>query len=196
MLTCLLVEVAELAVAVWVLGALQRLAGALQRIALLLEQPAHGVVADWVALRGQRLGELAGRLGRPAQRATGIAAGVGVDQSLQRLDQSRVGVGQALGAAAGPPDATMRVGGRVQLAYACVHRGARHPADAGHPGAAPAAQRPRPRSKQQAALLFGQVRGNLREQLGQHRVHVHAVNLPTPLDPRSTTGQGSQAGNP
>jgi hypothetical protein len=77
MRTCLLVEVAELAVAVLVLGALQRLAGALQRVALLLEQPAHGVVADRVVLRGQRLGELAGRPGRPAQRATGIAAGLG-----------------------------------------------------------------------------------------------------------------------
>jgi hypothetical protein len=55
----------------------------------------------------------------------------------------------------------------------------------------PAAQRLRPRSKQQAALLFGQVRGDQREQLGQHRVHVHAVNLPTPLDPwhRSIPGQ-------
>jgi hypothetical protein len=145
MRTCLLVEVAELGVAVLVLGALQGLAGALQRVALLLEQPAYGVVADRVALCGQRLGELAGGLGRPPQRTVGVTAGVGVDQPLHQPGSVSA---QALGAAAGPPDTTLRVGGRVQLAHARVHRGPRHRADAGHPGAAPAAQCPRAGPKQ------------------------------------------------
>jgi hypothetical protein len=42
---------------------------------------------------------------------------------------------------------------------------------------------PRPRPKQPAALLLGELRGDQREPLGQHRVHVHAVNPPAPLDP-------------
>jgi hypothetical protein len=74
----LLVEVAELGVAVGMLGALQGLDRALQPVALLLEQPAHGVVADRMALTGERLGQLPGGLAGPPQRAVGVAAGVGV----------------------------------------------------------------------------------------------------------------------
>jgi hypothetical protein len=52
----LLVEVAELGVTVGMLAALQGLGRALQPVALLLEQPPHGVVADRMALGGERLG--------------------------------------------------------------------------------------------------------------------------------------------
>ena len=54
----LLVEVAELGIAVGVLGALQGLERALQPVALLAQQPPHGVVADRMALGGERLGQL------------------------------------------------------------------------------------------------------------------------------------------
>jgi hypothetical protein len=62
MLLGLLVEVAELGIAVGVLGALQGLDRALQPVALLLEQPPDGVVADRMPLRGERLGQLPGDL--------------------------------------------------------------------------------------------------------------------------------------
>jgi hypothetical protein len=67
----LLVEVAELGVTVGMLGALQGLGRALQPVALLLEQPADGVVADRMPGRGERLGQLPGGLAGPPQRAVG-----------------------------------------------------------------------------------------------------------------------------
>jgi len=73
----LLVEVAELGVTVGMLGALQGLDRALQPVALLLEQPADGVVADPMALRGERRSQLPGGLAGPAQRTLRVAAGVG-----------------------------------------------------------------------------------------------------------------------
>ena len=80
----LLVEVAELGVPVEMLGTLQGLDRALQPVALLLEQPPDGVVADRMPGRSERLGQLAGGLAGPAQRAVGVAAGVGVHQPVQR----------------------------------------------------------------------------------------------------------------
>src|SRR6266542_4332352 len=73
----LLADVAKLRVPVGVLGALLGLAGALQRVALLLEQPPHGVVADRVALRAKRVGKLAGGLAGPAQRRLRVASASG-----------------------------------------------------------------------------------------------------------------------
>jgi hypothetical protein len=96
MLLGLLVHVAKLGVPVRMLGALQRLLGALQRVALLLQQPPDGVIADPMALRRQRLGQLPCGLARPAQRATRIPAGVGVDQPVQRLQQARLALCQSL----------------------------------------------------------------------------------------------------
>jgi hypothetical protein len=52
----LLVEVAELGITVGMLGALQGLGRTLQPVALLLEQPTDGVVADRMAGCGERLG--------------------------------------------------------------------------------------------------------------------------------------------
>jgi hypothetical protein len=63
-----------------VLGALLGLEGALQRVALLLEQPADGVVRDLEALGGKRVGKLAGRLAGPPQRRLRVPTSVRVDQ--------------------------------------------------------------------------------------------------------------------
>jgi hypothetical protein len=93
----LLIQVAELGVPVGVLGALQGLERALQPVALLAQQPAHGVIADPMPLGGERLGQLPGGLARPAQRALRVAAGVGVDQPIQRHNQPRIGVTPPLG---------------------------------------------------------------------------------------------------
>lgn len=130
----LLIQVAELGIAVGVLGALQGLEGALQPVALLTQQPAHGVVADRVALGGERLGQLPGGLAGPAQRAVGVAAGIGVDQPVQRLQQAGIGVASPLGAVM-LADAPPRVGWLVELGDATAHRRsgrlgqARDPAD-------------------------------------------------------------------
>jgi hypothetical protein len=86
----LFVEVAELGAPVGMSGALQGLDRALQPVALPLEQPPHGVVADRMPGRGERLGQLAGGLAGPAQRAVGVAAGVGLHQPVQRRQQARV----------------------------------------------------------------------------------------------------------
>jgi hypothetical protein len=170
--------------------------GALQRIALLLQQPPDGVITDPMALGGERLGQLPGGLAGPAQRTVGVAAGVGVDQGIQRRQQARVAGGPPLGPAARTAHAATRVGPLLQLPHPGIDRRARQPADAGHPDAAAAAQRPRPRAGQQAALLLGQVRGDQLIQLGQHGVDVHPATLPSPHTSAATTGQTSRAGTP
>src|SRR5918995_666687 len=93
----LLVQVAELGVPVGMLGTLQGLDRSLQPVALLLEQPPDGVVADWMPGRGQCLGQLPGGLAGPPQRAVGVAAGVGVHQPIQRPKQARIDVAPPLG---------------------------------------------------------------------------------------------------
>jgi hypothetical protein len=110
MLAGLLVHVAELRVPVGVLGALQGLAGALQPVALLAQQSPNGVVADLEALRTQRVGELAGGLAGPPQRRGGVAAGVGLDQPVQRLQQARLAFDQPLGSASLAAGASVGVG--------------------------------------------------------------------------------------
>jgi hypothetical protein len=117
----LLVEVAELGVPVGMLGALQGLDRALQPVALLLQQPPHRIVADRMPGRGERLGQLSGGLARPAQRALGVAAGVGIDQPIQRLQQAGIGIAAPLGAVV-LADAPPRVGWLVELGGATAHR--------------------------------------------------------------------------
>jgi hypothetical protein len=105
----LLVDVAKLRVSVGVLGALLGLEGALQRVALLLEQPPDGVVADLEPLRAKRVSELTGGLARPPQRRRRVPTGVRVDQRVQRLQQARLALDHPLGPAAGTADAPARV---------------------------------------------------------------------------------------
>jgi hypothetical protein len=107
----LLVHIAKLRVPVRVLGALQGLVGALQRVALLLQQPPDGVIADRMTLRRKRLGQLPSGLAGPAQRAVGVAAGVGVDQRVQGRKQARLGRGP--GASAHHPDGARGRQGRA-----------------------------------------------------------------------------------
>jgi hypothetical protein len=124
-----------------VLGALQGLERALQPVALLAQQPAHGVVADRMPLGGERLGQLPGGLARPAQRAVGIAAGVGVDQPIQRLQQAGIGVASPLGAVV-LADAPPRVGWLVELGDATTDRRPGRLGQARDPADPAVAQRP------------------------------------------------------
>jgi hypothetical protein len=192
----LLVDIAELGVPVGVLGALLGLEGALQRVALLGEQPADGVVGDLEALRGKRVGQLAGRLAGPPQRRLRVPTSVRVDQLVQRAEQARVPLDQPLGSAAGTPDAPTRVRRVVQFSHPGVHGRAGQPTDPGHARAATTTERAGGRTGQQAALLLGQVRGNQLVQSAQHGVHVHAATLPPRPAPIATIGQTSHAGTP
>jgi hypothetical protein len=179
----LLVEVAELRVPVGMLGALHGLAGALQRVALLLEQPSDGVVADRMTLGGQRTSQLRGRLARPPKRRLGIPTSVGIDQRVQRPKQVRVTLGEPLASTARAPDAP---GGQptagswiVQLGQGSVHglpRGAGCPRDRGDP---PAAKPPRPGGQQQPPLPLVQVRPDqlVCRRQDHLRVGLHALNL-------------------
>jgi hypothetical protein len=141
MLAGLLVDIAKLRIPVRILSALLGLECALQRIALLLEQPPHGVVADLEPLPAKRIGQLAGGLAGPPQRRLGISTGVGVDQLVQRGQQARLALDQPLGPTARTPDAATRVGRVIQLPHARVHRGARQPGEACHPRAAATTER-------------------------------------------------------
>jgi hypothetical protein len=185
----LLVEVAELGVPVGMLGALQGLGRMLQPVALLLEQPPHGVVADPMPGRGQCLGQLPGGLAGPPQRAVGVAAGVRLHQPVQPLQQARVAVTQPPGALM-LTDTPPRVGRLVELGHAAPHR---RPGRLGQPRdpADPArAQCPSGRAKQQPTLPLGQVRRDQREGRGQHLIQVHIPNLAQPPTPGKVTKRG------
>lgn len=64
----LIVDVAELAIAVGVLGAFDGLGACLQAEAFLTQQVGHHIGADPVSLTAQLVSQLAGRGGRPPQR--------------------------------------------------------------------------------------------------------------------------------
>jgi len=86
----LLVDVAELRVAIGMLLALQRLGGSLQAEAVLPQQPAHRGRGHRVTLSAQFLGQMPQRLCRPAQRGHRVPAFVRLHQRQQRRDQIRV----------------------------------------------------------------------------------------------------------
>jgi hypothetical protein len=176
----LLVEVAELGVPVGMLGALQGLGRMLQPVALLLQQPPHGVVADPMPGRGQCLGQLPGGLAGPPQRAVGVAAGVGLHQPVQHLQQARVALAQPLGAIV-LADASPGVGWLVEFGGAAADRRAGRLGQARDSADPAVAQRPGRRAEQQSALPLGQVRRDQREGRCQHLIQVHIGNLPHPL---------------
>ncbi len=196
MLLGLLVDVAKLRVPVGVLGALLGLAGTLQRVALLGEQPADGAVGDLEPLCSKGVGELAGGLARPPQRRVGIPARVRVDQLVQCVQQTRLALDHPLGSATRTADPAARLGRVVQLPHAGVDSRTGQPTDPGHASATTTAQRPDGGTRQQAALLFGQVRGDQLVQPAQHGVQVHAGTLLPQHALTATIGQTSHAGTP
>ena len=122
----LLVEVAELAVAVGMLGALDLLGGGLQRVAHRHASSFATVLgADRVALRGQLVGQLAGRLAGPPQRRLRIAPGGRLDQRVQGRQQARVALGRlgASRARRGGPARSARDPGRSRRSQAAPSSG-------------------------------------------------------------------------
>jgi hypothetical protein len=182
----LLVEVAELGVTVGMLGALQGLDGALQPVALLGEQPADGVVADRMALRGERRSQFPGGLARPGQQALRVAAGVGLHQPVQHLQQARVALLQPLGTLV-LADAPPRVGRLVQLGRATADRRPRRCGQPCHPADPAIAQCPGRRANQQPTLPLGQMRRDQGEGRRQHLIQLHWMNLTSPAQPDKVT---------
>ena len=181
------VNVTELRITVGVPGPLQRLDVALQAEALLFQQRRHRRRRHRVPGRGQRRGQVAGRLGRPPQRRLRVSARLGVHQRQQRGLQPRVGVGDPLAAAAGTARAPQRLTAALKLGHAPRHS---HRADVrrGCHHLDPAvAQNPRLRAHHQPPLPLVQVweqRGELGRQrlLGIHG-HRHTISM---------TGRGSK----
>ena len=71
----------------------------------------HRPIRDRMPHRGQRPGQVTGRLGRPHQQRHRIPTRLGVHQRLQARHQFRIGLGQPLAAtASGPhPNSGLRV---------------------------------------------------------------------------------------
>jgi hypothetical protein len=171
------------------LGALQGLGRALQPVALLLEQPADGVVADQMPLGGERLGQLPGGVAGPAQRAVRVAAGVWLHQPVQRLKQTRIGVAPPPGAlvlANAPP----RVGRLVELGGTAADRRAGRRGQPRDPADPARAQGPGRHAKQQPALPLGQMRRDQGEGRRQHLIQIHWMNLTSPAHPGKVTERG------
>ena len=176
------VNVTELGVAVGVPGPLQRLDVALQAEALLLQQRRHRRRRHRVPGRGQRRGQVAGRLGRPPQRRLRIPPRLRVHQRQQRVLQPRVSAGDPLAAAAGTARAAQRLAAALQLGHAPRHR---HRADVrrGRHHLDPAvAQNPRLRAHHQPPLPLIQVREQ-RGELGRQRLlgihgNRHTTSMP------------------
>ena len=84
----------ELGVAVGVVLALLGLAVGLEVIAPFRQQAGHCLVAHNMPHRAESFGEVTCTLAGPQQGRHRIAAGGGIDEPLEVLDQGRVGGGQ------------------------------------------------------------------------------------------------------
>src|SRR5205807_3205416 len=95
----------ELSIPVWMGAAFARLAIALKAVAGISQQSSHCPGRDRVALTPEFLSQLPNALAGPAQWRFWITARRGFDQCLQRLQQPRVFLRQALATAARTADA-------------------------------------------------------------------------------------------
>ena len=175
----LLVEVAELGVAVGVLAALDGLGVGLQAEALLVQQVGHRVGADPVPLRGSApSASCPGRLRRPPQRRHRVPPRVGLDQRQQRRraapDPARSTACGRARAARTRPDGSAPASSSARPAR---DRPLPHPGRLGDrpdPAMAPA---PAPPPGQQPPLPLVQMRADLLE----YRRHPAPLNIHTAL---------------
>lgn len=152
MVTDLPGQIHKLGVTVRVGAALQLFGGGLQRIAHGGQLPPHGVSADLMTHRHQRIGQIARRLGGPPQRTHWVAPGLRLHQTVQMGQQLCVGVGQPL--TARPPTTHRRsqIDSAVDLTHRTLHRGTRHPRSPCHHRDPAPAKRPRLRPRQHPTL--------------------------------------------
>jgi hypothetical protein len=151
-------EIAELGVAVFVLGAFDDFGVALQAEPQIAQHPSDRAVGDRMPDLGQRGGQVAGRFGRPHQQRHRIPAGHRIHQRLQLCRQLRVGLGQLLATSSGRahPDLPFRL--TPQLTDPAGHGVRVHPGRARDRLDPASAQLGRFRPEQQAPLPFIQVR--------------------------------------
>ena len=156
-------DVPELRVTVRVPAALDGLGVALQAEALLPQQVTHRVRRDLMALPGQLLRQLTGRLRRPPQRRHRITPAARLDQGQQRRPQPRIHLGHPLAAPARSACPAQRLLAGVQLGGALCHRRLTHARSPGHQPNPAMTHRPGLGSHQQTALPLVQVREQHRE---------------------------------
>ena len=164
----LLVDVPELRVPVRVPLALDGLGVALQAEPLRPQQVADGVGADPVALAGQLVRQVAGRLRRPPQRRHRITPLLRLDQGQQRRAQPGIQVGGLLAAPARPARPAQRLGAGIQLIDPQGHRGLADPGGPGHRPDPAMSQRPGLGAHQQPPLPLIQMREDRLELRRQH----------------------------
>ena len=127
----LLVEVAELGIAVGTLLAFQGFGVGLQAETLLAQQVRDHIRTDPVTLCGQLRGEVASRSRRPPQRRHRITPLVGFHQRQQRRDKTGIIVGQSFTTTTGPTNPAQRSLPGLQLGHPERHRRLTHPGRAG-----------------------------------------------------------------
>ncbi len=178
MLARLVVDVAELAVTVRVLGALAHLGVGLQAVADVVEHPAHQRRAGLVAQAGQLLGELARRLHRPAQRRHRIAPALRLDQGVQHHQHLGIEVDRRLAArtwAAHPIRARHPLG---QLPGPGDERVTAHAGDLRHPGLTATGEHLHHRRSQEPPLTLVEQWQNRREEpLQRLLADLHAMRV-------------------
>ena len=130
-----------------------------------------------MALAGQLIRQIAGRLRRPPQRRHRIAALLRLDQGQQRRAQPRIRIGGPLAAPAGPPCPAQRLRAGLQLINAQGHRGLADPGGPGHQPDPAMPQRPGLSAEQQPPLPLIQMREDRLELRRQHlRCFHHAAH--------------------
>jgi hypothetical protein len=181
----LLVEIAELPVAVRVLPALDHLGVGLRTETLLVQQVNHRVRADRMPLDSQRGGQSPGGFRRPPQRRAQIAPLLRLDQRQQRRHQTRISLGQPLATRARGPHPAQRLDPGLQLAHPPRDRPLPHPRRTGHQPDPAIPQPPSRRPGQQPPLPLIQMRTHLRE----HRRQPHQINTHRHTHTRSTSNK-------
>jgi hypothetical protein len=158
-----------------VLGALDGLVRGLEAVAHLLEQEPDHPVGDLVAHALQGLGQLAGRLERPAQGRYRVAPGVGLHQVVEVGQQRRVDVLQARPASTFATYPPRRGLFGVEGLGPVDHGVAGHPRRVRHRRHAASTEQPGHTAGQQPALLLIQVLGHELEEPPQALlVQLHA----------------------
>lgn len=187
--TGLLVEIAELGVAVRVLTALDRLDVGLQAEAFVPQQAGDGVGADAVPGPGQLSCKRAGGLHRPPQRRHRVTPYIRLNQRQQCWQQPRIQIRHSFAAPARTPHPPQRLHTRLKLEHALANRSLTDRSRLGHSPDTAVPQPPGLRSHQQPPLPLVQVweqHSELRDELITSLVR-NAHTTPTSLRTRSNT---------
>lgn len=154
----LCVQMDELGVTVGVLRALVLLGIGLQAVAHLVQELADGDVADRISLAGELARECSGRLGRPSERAHGVAPALRLDELVEGQQQAGLGVDRLRPARTGTSHASCHLDAGVDLRNGPLHRAAAHGCGLGHGGDAATTDKTGDRASQETALALIEMR--------------------------------------